>query len=45
MKVEQLVEQRIEKSLELEENTPHYTKIEVIVLNTESSIVPAEWFC
>jgi len=41
MKVEKLVEQRIEKHLDLEENAPHYTKNEVKVLNTEGSIVPA----
>ena len=37
MKTEQLVEQRIEKHLELGEETP---KNEVKVLNTEGSIVP-----
>ena len=37
MKTEQLVEQRIEKHLELGEETP---KNDVKVLNTEGSIVP-----
>ena len=41
MKVEKLVEQRIEKHLDLGENDSHYTKNEVKVLNTEGSIVPA----
>ena len=38
MKTEKLVEQRIEKHLELGEETP---KNEVKVLNTEGSIVPS----
>ncbi len=41
MKVEKLVEQRIEKHLDLGENDSHYTKNEIKVLNTEGSIVPA----
>jgi len=40
MKVEKLVEQRIEKHLDLEENTPHYTKNEVKVLNTNEVSPP-----
>jgi predicted house-cleaning noncanonical NTP pyrophosphatase (MazG superfamily) len=40
MKVEKLVEQRIEKHLNLEELTPHYTKNEVKVLNTNEVSPP-----
>jgi len=40
MKVEKLVEQRIEKHLDLEELTPHYTKNEVKVLNTNEITQP-----
>ena len=40
MKVEKLVEQRIEKHLNLEELTPHYTKNEVKVLNTNEITQP-----
>jgi|TARA_B100000959_G_C14813083_1_gene554660 predicted house-cleaning noncanonical NTP pyrophosphatase (MazG superfamily) len=40
MKVEKLVEQRIEKHLDLGENPPHYTKNEVKVLNTNEVSPP-----
>jgi len=40
MKVEKLVEQRIEKHLDLGENSPHYTKNEVKVLNTNEITQP-----
>ena len=40
MKVEKLVEQRIEKHLDLGENPPHYTKNEVKVLNTNEITQP-----
>jgi predicted house-cleaning noncanonical NTP pyrophosphatase (MazG superfamily) len=40
MKVEKLVEQRIEKHLDLEELSPHYTKNEVKVLNTNEITQP-----
>ena len=40
MKVEKLVEQRIEKHLDLEELSPHYTKNEVKVLNTNEVSPP-----
>ena len=40
MKVEKLVEQRIEKHLDLEELSSHYTKNEVKVLNTNEVSPP-----
>lgn len=40
MKVEKLVEQRIEKHLDLEELSSHYTKNEVKVLNTNEITQP-----
>jgi len=40
MKVEKLVEQRIEKHLDLEELSPHYTKNEIKVLNTNEITQP-----